>query len=124
MDAISLLPSPPHLFRLFFRLALSLFTSTMNANCRRALVERRSQIEFDIDAETGFFPRRPLPRLPEPFKIWEQALTEANGNLSLGEDEGEEAISKRPFGEAWRASIRTVSGHVDDEYLRLLTFAF
>lgn len=110
MDVINLLPSPPHFFRLFFRLALSLFTSTVNANYRRTIVDRRSHIEFDIDTETGFFPKHPLPLLPEAFEAWERALTEANGNLSLGEDDSEEAVSKRQFGEEWRHKIRTVSG--------------
>ncbi|KAF8077770.1 Indoleamine 2,3-dioxygenase [Lyophyllum atratum] len=106
MDVINLLPSPPHFFRLFFRLALSLFTSTLNANHRRAIVERRSHSDFDVDSETGFFPTRPLPRLPEMFEIWEHALAEANGNLPLGEDDREEAILRRPLGETWRSGIR------------------
>ncbi|KAF5380984.1 hypothetical protein D9615_004117 [Tricholomella constricta] len=106
MDVINLLPSPPHFFRLFFRLALSLFNSTLHANYRRALVERRSHIEFDIDSETGFFPSRKLPQLPNTFDMWESALAEANGKLCLGDDDREEAIEKRPLGEAWRSSIR------------------
>ncbi|KAG5645082.1 hypothetical protein DXG03_007173 [Asterophora parasitica] len=106
MDVIHLLPSPPQFFRLFFRLALSLFTSTLHANYRRALDERRSHMEFDIDSETGFFPPCKLPQLPKTFHIWEHALSEANEILYLKDDDREEAIAKRPLGEAWRSSIR------------------
>lgn len=109
MDVINILPSPPHFFRLFFRLALSLLTSTVNANYRRTILERHSLRDFDVDSETGFFPRSPLPQLPETYSIWERALTEANGSLSLGADERDEAILKRPFGEAWRSKITMVS---------------
>lgn len=109
MDVINILPSPPYFFRLFFRLALSLFNSTVNANYRRTIVDRRSHFDFDIDAETGFFPRRSLPHLPPPFDIWEQALSEANSKLDLGEDDSEDAVGRRHLGEAWRSNIATVS---------------
>ncbi|TFK42452.1 Indoleamine 2,3-dioxygenase [Crucibulum laeve] len=104
MDIINVLPSPPQFFHLFFRLSLSMFHSTINANYRRTITER-SPAAFDVDPQTGFFPRQPLPRLPQTFEIWEKALREANENLSLGEDESEEAIAKRPFGEHWRTSV-------------------
>ncbi|KAG5636411.1 hypothetical protein H0H81_008151 [Sphagnurus paluster] len=116
MDVINLLPSPPHFFKLFFRVALSLFNSTLNANYRRALSQHRSQFEFDIDAETGFFPQQQLPRLPAAFDIWEHALAGANDHLSLGEDTGEEALDKRLVGEAWRSNIRAWPV-LDTEYL-------
>jgi hypothetical protein len=109
MDIINILPSPPHFFRLFFRLAFSLFNSTVNANHRRAIVDRRSHFDFDIDGETGFFPRRPLPHLPQPFEIWEEAFAKAQKTLSLGEDDCEEAVEKRDLGEAWRSNIVMVS---------------
>ena len=108
MDVINLLPSPPHFFRLFFRLAYSLFNSTVNATHRKVVAERRSLVDFDIDVDTGFFPRRPLQRLPAKFEIWERALAEANAYLSLGEDQSDEAMRKRPAGEAWRCNIRAV----------------
>jgi len=102
MDVINLLPSPPHFFRLFFRLALSLFNSTFNANHYRTIAERRPHMDFfNLDSETGFFPPQPLPRLPEMFDIWEHALAEANGNLCLGDDDREEANSKRLLGETF-----------------------
>jgi len=109
MDTVNLLPSQPHLFTLFFRLALSLLTSLVNANYRRPILGRRSHIEFDINTETGFFPPRPLPRLRDAFSIWEQALADANDSLALGSDVRQEATSKRHLGEVWRRKIRTVS---------------
>jgi indoleamine 2,3-dioxygenase len=116
MDVISLLPSPPHLWRLFFKLAISLSNSTINTNRQRVTAEHHSHANFGIDADTGFFPRKPLPRLTGKFDIWEAALAKANGNLSLGEDQSEEAVKKRSVGESWRSDIRLVnaSSIVDD----------
>lgn len=65
-----------------------------------------------LDAETGAFPSKPLPHLPQPFYVFEEILALVNGPLpalSLGEDKSEEAISRRPFGEKWRAKVRAVS---------------
>jgi indoleamine 2,3-dioxygenase len=112
MDIINLLPSPPHLWRLFFKLAFSLFNSTVITNRHRTIAEHHSQVHFDIDVDTGFFPRRPLPHLTNEFEIWEKALVRANGNLSLGEDQSEVAIKKRAFGEGWRSDIRMVNALV------------
>ncbi|KAG6814571.1 hypothetical protein H0H92_000099 [Tricholoma furcatifolium] len=124
MDVINILPSPPHFFKLFVRLAVSLLHSTLQTNRRRALLERRlSQADFDIDSLCGFFPARRLERLPEIYDLWEDAFLEANENLSLGEDEGEEAIAKRPYGEAWRSAVRawpTLSTDLLQDDLRLL----
>ncbi|KAG6854711.1 hypothetical protein C0991_002424 [Blastosporella zonata] len=106
MDVINILPSPPHFFRLFFRLAMSLLHSTINTNRRRALLERRSQTDHDIHPDSGFFPSRQLERLPNPFDIWENALAEANSKLALGDDDREEAVAKRPLGEDWRSAVR------------------
>lgn len=105
MDIINLLPSPPQVLRL----ALSLLNSTVIGNHRRACDGRSAPIDLDVDDETGFFPRKPLPRLPKTFEIWENALTEAAGALSLGEDDSEEAVGKREAGEKWRAVVRSVS---------------
>jgi indoleamine 2,3-dioxygenase len=120
MDIINLLPSPPHLCRLFFKLAFSLFNSTVNTNRHRVSVEHRSRVHFDIDVDTGFFPRKSLPRLTNEFEIWENALANANGNLSLGEDQSEVAIKKRAFGESWRSDIRMVNALVVHVRLPLL----
>lgn len=107
MDIINVLPSPPQFFRLFLTLALSLFNSTINARHRRTLAGH-SPAAFDVDSKTGFFPRQPLPKLPHAFDIWEDALRNANGHLSLGEDESETALAKRAFGERWRDMIQSV----------------
>jgi indoleamine 2,3-dioxygenase len=114
MDIINLLPSPPQLCRLFFKLAFSLFNSTVNTNCHRVIDGHRSRVHFDIDVDTGFFPRKPPPRLTNEFALWEKALAKANGNLSLGEDQSEVAIKKRAFGESWRSDIRMVNTLVAD----------
>ncbi len=108
MDILTLFPSP----REIYRLALSLLNSTVIQGYHRKVPERRSTaIHFDVDSETGFFPRHALPRLPEPFDMWEMALGEAAEVLSLGEDDSGEALDKRPGGEAWRANIRSVRCH-------------
>ena len=107
MDIINVLPSPPQFFRLFLTLALSLFNSTINARHRRTLAGH-SPAAFDVDSRTGFFPRQPLPKLPHAFDIWEDALCNANGHLSLGEDESETALAKRAFGARWREMIQSV----------------
>lgn len=64
---------------------------------------------YDIDGATGFFPPQPLKRLEGAFELWEKALEEAEGNLSLGSDGRAEAKARRANGEAWRARIRSVS---------------
>ncbi|KAG6862065.1 hypothetical protein C0995_007195 [Termitomyces sp. Mi166 len=107
MDVINILPSPPHFFRLFFRLATSLLHSTLNTSRRRALLERRlSQGDFDVNSDCGFFPPQQLKRLSGEFNVWEDALAEANNKLALGDDDRDEAITKRPLGEAWRTAVR------------------
>ena len=67
------------------------------------------QVDFDVDQKTGFFPSKPLPRLPEQFAVWEHAMSSAQGNLSLGDDESPAALAKRSYGERWRATVRSVS---------------
>ncbi|KAL5529495.1 hypothetical protein ACEPAG_5480 [Sanghuangporus baumii] len=66
----------------------------------------KSNIEFDIDRNTGFVPASPLPRLPLAFDFWERALAEAPDVLSLGDDVSEEAVAKRESSELWRQRIR------------------
>ncbi|KAJ7161514.1 Indoleamine 2,3-dioxygenase [Mycena crocata] len=100
MSVIDLLPSPHQ----YFTLAVSMLQSTV-ANNRRVLDKRRSPIDFDVDVNTGFFPRQPLPRLPPAFHVWEVALSEAADKLSLGEDESEAAVAKRATGEHWRSQV-------------------
>jgi hypothetical protein len=65
--------------------------------------------DFDIDPDTAFFPRRPLPSLPAHFKIWEQALREAPAIFRLGTDKSDEALELRARGAQWRQEICSVS---------------
>lgn len=110
MDVINILPSPPHFFRLFFRLATSLLHSTLSTSRRRSLEQRILQTDFDINSDSGFFPPQRLKRLQDAFDIWEDALAEASDKLTLGDDDRDEAIVKRPLGEAWRAAVKGVGG--------------
>lgn len=105
---MDVLPNPPLFFRLFLRLALSLLNSTLNTKYSYSIKDKRSPTAFDLDPRTGFFPPQPLPKLPPQFAIWEDALKDANGNLSLGEDDSEDAIAKRLFGQKWRSNIVAV----------------
>ncbi|KZT02306.1 Indoleamine 2,3-dioxygenase [Laetiporus sulphureus 93-53] len=63
--------------------------------------------DFDVDPKTGFFPRQPLPRLPEQYQLWETALAGASGAVKLGDDCSDGALAMRAEGESWRSSIRT-----------------
>ncbi|KAI0282124.1 Indoleamine 2,3-dioxygenase [Russula aff. rugulosa BPL654] len=61
---------------------------------------------YGVDYATGFFPQEPPPRLSGQFKLWEDALDDAEGKLSLGEDTRACAKAKRPYGETWRERVR------------------
>lgn len=108
MDIVSFLETPPIFVRLLIRLTLSLFASILSLRYSKTLVDKRSYASFDIDPLTGFFPSKPLHRLSGQYSIWEVALDNARGKLSLGEDESEQAVAKRQFGEQWRADIGAV----------------
>lgn len=107
MDVFNLLPSPPLFFSHFLKLALSVLHSKVQVR-KNILAQRRSPTAYDISPHTGFFPPQPLPRLPLAFDSWEEALHNARGNLSLGEDDSDEALEKRPFGDEWRSKIDSV----------------
>lgn len=49
----------------------------------------------------------------DEYEIWEEALAKANGNLSLGAEQSEEAVKKRTVGESWRSDIRMVNGVIN-----------
>lgn len=103
MDITNCLPSPPQVLRL----AMSLLNASPLG--RRCSVEgHQSPAEFDVNlnTDTGFFPPRPLPRLPAAFEIWETALKEANESLSLGDNDWDEHRTRA--GERWRANIASV----------------
>jgi indoleamine 2,3-dioxygenase len=101
----NLLPPLPQLLRL----CLSIWNSTIGAYAYRPSDSRRPPTHFDVDPETGFFPKEPLPRLLHEFEIWEVALTKASDALCLGEDDDDEALDKRSTGQQWRRDIRDVS---------------
>lgn len=102
------------------RFSLSLLNSTIFAPHRRTVFNHPSLAEFDVDGESGFFPRDPLPPLPRPFDIWEAALNETTERVSLGEDESDAATEKRASSEAWRRTIKSVCRHfVASEETRL-----
>lgn len=105
MDITNCLPSPPQVLRL----AMSLLNSSVLAPHRPVAEPHPSPVDFDIhiNAETGFFPPRPLPRLPATFEIWEAALEEATSSLCLGDNDWD--ASKTKAGERWRADIASVS---------------
>ena len=105
MDITNCLPSPPQVLRL----AISLLNSHALGPRRVLSDAHRTPIDFDvhINAETGFFPPRPLPRLPAVFKIWEVALEEANQILCLGDNDWD--ASKTKAGQQWRDNIVSVS---------------
>ncbi|KAJ7685579.1 Indoleamine 2,3-dioxygenase [Mycena polygramma] len=100
MNVVDLLPSPHQ----YFSLAVDLLQSTI-ANTRRPAQKRRSPVDFDVDINSGFFPRQPLPHLSGAYTIWEVTLKDAGEMLSLGEDDSEEALSKRASGELWRSRV-------------------
>ncbi len=108
MDIVNLLPSPPLFFGQFVRLALSLLKSTVHNNYRRSIQGRYTLVDFDIDSQTGFFPRRPLPRLSDMYEQWEAALDQACQNLCLGADTRPENLEKHAFGDGWRKKIAVV----------------
>jgi indoleamine 2,3-dioxygenase len=120
MNVIDLFPAPHQ----YFSLAVSLFQTTVTNQCWKPLPEkRRSPVDFDIDVNTGFFPRQPLTRLPSAYAAWEVALSEAAEQLSLGEDDSDEAIAKRASGELWRSRVRSVS-EFSRSVFRLLTLLY
>lgn len=64
---------------------------------------------YQVDYATGFFPTEPPPRLTGQFEVWEDALDDAEGKISLGDDTRADAKAKRAYGEIWRERVRDVS---------------
>jgi indoleamine 2,3-dioxygenase len=107
MDIVNLLPSP----RKLMRTAISLFNSmAFVLPFRLGQDNKFSTTDFEIDDETGFLPRKPLPHLQGPFGVWEEALREAPNVLSLGEDDSETGLERRCSGEIWRRKVESVGG--------------
>lgn len=65
--------------------------------------------QYDIDETTGFLPHEPLRVLPTEFKRWEDALLEAQAEMSLGIDDSPSSRDKRTAGAQWRDRVRMVS---------------
>jgi indoleamine 2,3-dioxygenase len=101
MDITNFLPSPPQVLRL----AMSLLNASVLGPRCLAADGHRSPTEFDvhINEDTGFFPPRPLSRLPSAFRIWETALEEASQSLVLGDNDWD--ADKTRAGERWRTNI-------------------
>lgn len=108
---INILPSPPEFLRTCFRLSSSLYSCSFNAGYHKTSPEKFTASSFDLDPQTGFFPRKPLPKLAPKFPqyaIWEAALQEANGRLILAEFHDEEDLDLLISGEEWREAIKQV----------------
>lgn len=105
MDIIHLVPSPTHILRV----GLSLMSYSLLTNSWKSCDTKTTQPRLlDVNSETGFFPPRPLPRLPKTFSAWEKALEDAREVLRLADDDSDEALELREAGEQWRANIRSV----------------
>jgi len=106
MFPIDLLPSP-------FYLIQNVVSVLNSAQLSRKEAPRPQPIPADFDVNiqtyTGFLPDRPIPRLPEAFSSWEDALTRAQQVLVLGANITEEDVQTRADGELWRSQIRAVS---------------
>lgn len=74
------------------------------------MVESRfTSADYDVDVESGFFPRKPLPRLPQPFEIWEKAFSDAPEVLYLGDDNDNAGKKEWTASDTWRRSVNLVS---------------
>lgn len=99
--------SPVHMVT---RLIDSMDLNTLRTTRSEAAVPQAfSSVSFDVDLETGFFPRQPLRALTGEFALWEQTLVQARGVLKLAADRGDEALAKLGEGEQWRQRVRSVS---------------
>ncbi|KAM5531758.1 hypothetical protein V8D89_014607, partial [Ganoderma adspersum] len=97
--------SPVHMVT---RLIDSMDLNTLRtARSEATIPQTFSSVSFDVDLETGFFPRQPLRALTGEFALWEQTLVQARGVLNLAADRGEEALAKLGEGEQWRQRVRS-----------------
>ncbi|KZT03250.1 Indoleamine 2,3-dioxygenase [Laetiporus sulphureus 93-53] len=60
---------------------------------------------FDIDPFSGFFPPKPLPRLPQRFALWEAFSQMASQALALNDDPSEDGTFRRTVGASWRDAV-------------------
>ncbi|KAG2077876.1 Indoleamine 2,3-dioxygenase [Suillus decipiens] len=96
--------SPSHLFSN----VLSVLNSVQLLNRREAPGAQPTPADFEVNLQTntGFLPEKPIPRLPEAYSAWENALKRAQEVLVLGENITEEDTDSRADGELWRSDIR------------------
>ncbi|KAF8136540.1 Indoleamine 2,3-dioxygenase [Boletus edulis] len=105
MYPIDLLPSPSHIFNDALWVMQSLYASRRVSN---ELHPVPADFDVNLHTNTGFLPPQPLPKLQEPFDVWEDALSQAQKVLKLGEDLLEEHAEERAEGELWRQRIRSL----------------
>lgn len=118
MYPVDLLPSPLHIVNDALWVLQSLRAS------RRVSPEVQpvpADFDVNIQTNTGFFPPQPLPKLQKPFDVWEDALSQAQNVLKLGEDLLGDDSKERTEGELWREQIRSVSHENISHMTRVLT---
>ncbi|KIJ44291.1 hypothetical protein M422DRAFT_30434 [Sphaerobolus stellatus SS14] len=85
----------------------------------RPLVDISRLSDFDMNISTGFMPLlSPLDRLPHHYDLWETALSLANTQVSLGEDQSPEAHSRRESSSLWRQRLQNAPTLDVDPLLR------
>ncbi|KAF8559743.1 Indoleamine 2,3-dioxygenase [Imleria badia] len=121
MYPIDLLPSPFNLFNDALWVLQSLHASR---RVSREVHPVPADFDVNLHTNTGFLPPQPLPKLQEPFDVWEDVLSQAPHVLKLGEDLLEDDARERTEGELWRQRIRslpiltTETLHQDPQLLR------
>lgn len=102
--------SPSHLFTN----VISVLNSVQLLSRKEAPGAQPTPADFEVNLQTntGFLPEKPIPRLPEAYSAWEDALTRAQEVLILGENITEDNIKSRVDGELWRSQMREVSKSV------------
>lgn len=106
MPAIDLLPSPFHILNDVSWILQSLHISRWVSHEVHPVP---ADFDVNLHTNTGFLPPQPLPKLQKPFDVWEDALSEAQKVLKLGEDLLGGHSRERAEGELWRQRIRSVS---------------
>lgn len=94
--------SPSHLFNN----VVSVFNSVQLLSRKEAPGAQPTLADFDVNIQTntGFLPDKPIPRLPEAYSAWENALNRAQEVLILGENITEEDAQRRADGEILHSS--------------------
>lgn len=94
--------SPSHLFTN----VISVLNSVQLLSRKEAPGAQPTPADFEVNLQTntGFLPEKPIPRLPEAYSAWEDALTRAQEVLILGENITEDNIKSRVDGEVLHSS--------------------